>query len=201
MKDCLSAGEKGDTVFDNLIEGFQLIGFDWRYLYVNKAAVKQSKCVSKEDLLGYTMMEKYPGIENTKLFGVLERCMKKRISQNFENEFTFPDHSKSWFELRIQPVTQGIFILSLDITDRKKAEREKKEYIEGLEEMIFITSHKVRQPVSHILGVSDIIESSIHSPGELNTMVNYIKQSALSLDTFTKELTIFINDMKVKVKD
>jgi diguanylate cyclase (GGDEF)-like protein/PAS domain S-box-containing protein len=39
------------------------------------------------------------------------------------NEFIYPDGSSGWFELSIQPVPDGIFILSSDITGRKLGER------------------------------------------------------------------------------
>lgn len=185
------------TTLDNLMEGFQLISFDWRYIYVNDAVVKQSK-YTREELLGYTMMDKYPGIENTEMFKTLEECMTKRTVKNFENEFIFPDNSKRCFELRIQPVSEGLFILSIDITERKKAERQKKEYAKGLEEMIFMTSHKVRQPITHIIGVSNLLDDLVTSNEELKKMTNYIKESALSLDTFTKELTTFIVELQSK---
>lgn len=109
------------STLDNMIEGCQIIGFDWRYRYVNNALIKHGR-QTKEELLGSTMMERYPGIENTKVFGALRRCMEERTVHFMENEFTFPDGSKGWFELSIQPVPEGIFILSCDITDRKRAE-------------------------------------------------------------------------------
>lgn len=108
-------------LLENMREGIQVIGHDWRYLFVNSSVVEQSKYSNKE-LLGHTMMEKYPGIENTELFKVLQQCMKERTAKVFENEFTFPDGKKEWFELSIQQVPEGIFILSMDITERKKAE-------------------------------------------------------------------------------
>ena len=77
-------------IIDKLLEGFQLISYDWRYLFVNKTVCKHAK-TSKENLLGHTMMEKYPGIENTKMFKVLEKCMRNRVSDTLENEFTYPD--------------------------------------------------------------------------------------------------------------
>src|SRR5271157_450910 len=46
---------------DNMIEGCQIIDHDWRYLYVNEAVAKQGR-KTKEELLGYTMMQVYPGI-------------------------------------------------------------------------------------------------------------------------------------------
>ena len=47
----------------------------------------------------------------------------KRIPQHIITEFIFPDGAAGWFELSIQPVPDGIFILSSDITERKRAEQ------------------------------------------------------------------------------
>lgn len=115
--------EKYKSVLDNMIEGCQIIGFDWRYLYVNDAVAKQGR-FSKEELLGHTMMEMYPGIEDTELCEVLRRSMKERTSNQFENKFIYPDGRVGWFELRVHPVSEGIFILSIDITKRKKRHEE-----------------------------------------------------------------------------
>jgi PAS domain S-box-containing protein len=106
---------------DSMLEGCQFIGFDWRYLYVNDAVARQGRR-TKDELLNHTMMEVYPGIEDTKLFSVLKECMEKRVPRRMENEFTFPDGTTGWFDLSIQPVPEGIFILSIEITERKRAE-------------------------------------------------------------------------------
>ena len=106
---------------DNMMEGAQIIDYGWRYVYVNSALEKQAK-FKKHELIGYTMMEKYPGIENTEVFRLMKKCMDERTPETCINEFNFPDGTKEWFELMIQPVNEGIFILSQDITDRKLSE-------------------------------------------------------------------------------
>lgn len=113
--------ERYRNTMDNMLEGCQMIGPDWRYLYVNDTVLKHGR-TSREKLLGHTMMEAYPGIENTELFARLRNCMEQQVSDHMESEFIYPDGSKSWFDLSIQPVPEGIFILSLDITERKQAE-------------------------------------------------------------------------------
>jgi putative nucleotidyltransferase with HDIG domain/PAS domain S-box-containing protein len=117
---------------DNILEGCQIIGFDWRYKFINKAAIKQSR-QTKDELLNHTMMDRYPGIENTHLFTVMKRCMEERIPHQFENFFTFPDGATGWYELSIQPVPAGIFILSVDITNRKLAEQEIERQVQRLQ--------------------------------------------------------------------
>jgi PAS domain-containing protein len=106
---------------DALHEGFQIIGFDFTYLYVNPQAASHARRAPGE-LLGQKMEACYPGIEQTPLFAELKRCMGTRTSSVFENEFTFPDGERRWFEVRIQPVPDGLCVYSLDIQRRKDAE-------------------------------------------------------------------------------
>ncbi len=106
---------------DNMLEGCQIIGFDWRYLYLNDTAARFGR-QEKQALLGHTVMEKYPGIEATEMFAVLRQCMEKRVARHAQFEFTYPDGDHAWFDFSIQPVPEGIFILTLDITERKRAE-------------------------------------------------------------------------------
>jgi PAS domain S-box-containing protein len=110
-----------DTL-DELREGFQVIDFEWRYLYVNPVAARHGRYTARQ-LVGRTMMEAYPGIEHTPLFAAMRRSMDERITQVFENQFTFADETTRWFEIRVQPVPEGICVYSKDIERRKAAER------------------------------------------------------------------------------
>src|SRR5690606_34119933 len=107
-------------VFDCLIEGVQIVDSQWRYVYVNKAVALQAKS-SVESLLGKTMMEQFPGIENTEMFQQLKACMKDREPRQIVNEFAFPDGSRGWFELSMQPVSEGVLVISFDISELKNA--------------------------------------------------------------------------------
>jgi PAS domain S-box-containing protein len=53
-----------------------------------------------------------------------------------DNEFTFPDGSKGWFKLHIDPVPGGVLILSMDITKNKEIEAEIDKYRYRLEEVV-----------------------------------------------------------------
>lgn len=106
---------------DSLLEGRRIIDRGWRYIYVNDAVARHGK-KKKEELLGHTMQEVYPGIEKTAMFAGLERCMYDKVPCHIENEFTYPNGKRAWFELSVQSVPEGIFILSIDITRRKRSE-------------------------------------------------------------------------------
>ena len=82
---------------------------------------------------------------------------------------------------------------------RDKSKLQKELRIKALEEMLFMTSHKVRQPVANILGIAGLLDDPIKSQEELKTVVSYIKQSTQLLDNFTKELNEFIADEQIKI--
>ena len=123
MSDSLHASElRFRSTLENMMEGCQIIGYDWRYLYLNDAAVRDSQ-KTRESLLGRTIMECNPGIENSAMFTTLQHCMDERKPYYMLHEVIHPNGSKAWFELSIQPAPDGIFILSSDITKSKQAEQ------------------------------------------------------------------------------
>ena len=144
------------TTLDSMLEGCQIIDRDWRYAYINESAARQGRRTKKE-LIGHTMMEMYPGIESTKMFKVLTDCMTHRVPRKMENEFIFPNGAKGWFELRIEPVPEGILILSSEITKRKELEEELTRYRSRLEQVVAertaecakVTSELSRQVEEH----------------------------------------------------
>jgi len=118
--------ESFHTTLENLLEGCQIIDFEYRYLFINNAAAKQGKKTS-EELLGHKMMEIYQGIEITPMFSILHQCMQERIPRQMENEFIFEDGTKGYYLLSFEPVPEGVFIMSTNITKRNQAEEALKE--------------------------------------------------------------------------
>ena len=109
------------STMDNLMEGCQIMGRDWCYLYINAAAAGHNRRPATS-MIGRTIMECFPGIESTEVFAAMRACMDGGPARDMEIEFVHPDGSKAWFHLIIQPVPEGVFTLSVDISDRKAAE-------------------------------------------------------------------------------
>jgi signal transduction histidine kinase/DNA-binding response OmpR family regulator len=128
LKEDLKEGEPGlsrilQGTLDAISDGIQIVASDWRYLYLNETACRHGRR-GRDQLVGRTMMECYPGIDQTPMFGVLSACMKDRSTRHIDNEFVFEDGTRGLFELRVEPCPLGIFILSVDITERRRLETE-----------------------------------------------------------------------------
>ena len=154
--------ERYRNTLNGMLEGCQIVGFDWCYLYVNDVAAEHGRR-DKEELLGHTMMEIYPGIEDTEMFARLRYCMEERTSHRMENLFTYPDGSQGWFELRIEPVPEGIFILSIDITEHKQAEEQliQAEKLTSLGQMAASIAHEVNNPLAGVLVYTQLLAKKI----------------------------------------
>lgn len=108
---------------DDMMEGCQVIDFDWNYVYINKTAAAQIK-LEHTSYTGKNIFEVLPRLADTVLFPILEAAMKENQIRKLEYEFTYADQSTAWFDLHIYPSKDGLFILSLEITEKKKHEEQ-----------------------------------------------------------------------------
>jgi PAS domain S-box-containing protein len=196
-------------VLDHLLEGFQVIGPDWTYLYVNPAAAKHGRKTPGE-LHGRKMWDAYPGIQDSPLFAVLARSMRERTAITFENQFTFPDGTQRWFELRIVPVPEGLCVHSIDIQSRKDAmsalrrlnheldaqvahrTRLLKALNEELEAFTYSVSHELRGPVDEVTAVAGRLrERALEFGDDVRLLVGAIVDASSSMRKLIEDLLRF----------
>ncbi len=182
----LEADGRYRRMLDGLLESAEIIGFDWRYLYVNDAATKYGR-EAKEVLLGGTVFEIYPEFENSEMFTYLRTCMEERIPLHFENEFTFPDGTKTWFDSRVQPVPEGIFILSLDITERKRSEIVLQRYAKRMEIL-----HEIDAGIINATSTEEIIETALK---HIRQLIHCQQANITTIYPTTGEGQIFAHDL------
>lgn len=185
-------------VFHNLLEGCQVIGPDWRYIYVNDTAAKHGH-QSKQALIGKTMIEMYPGIETTEMYAHLRRCMYERVPHIMENQFMFPDGTAGWFELRMEPVTEGVFILSLDITERKRLE-EQNQRLQRLESVGALAGgivHDLNNILGPIMLALGALRSRLADPGD-HKMIDLLQTNSKRAADLAKQMLTFARGAEAK---
>jgi HD-GYP domain-containing protein (c-di-GMP phosphodiesterase class II) len=113
------------TLLDRLTEICEVVDFNLRYLYVNEAAAKREQHTS-DQMIGRTMLELHPGIESTRLFRHLRKCLQECKPVEFEDDITYPDSATNRWKIKIDPVTEGAFLHSTAISpDRTKVKLRK----------------------------------------------------------------------------
>lgn len=173
-----------------------------KYLYVNPKGIESQEI--RDWVIGKT------DFDLCKLNGLDPALAEKRhwsfqnINKNnnveWVDEIPQEDGSTKYMLRILHPLDKKKkFILTgYDITQLKQAEKEKTDYIKSLEEMMFMTSHKVRLPIANIIGISDLLDYDLDKE-ELSRVIDNMKASINALDTFTRELTMFIHNVKKKL--
>ena len=108
------------TTLDSMMEGCQIIGYDFKYIYINDSAAKHGR-VPRDQFIGRRITDVYPGFEKTELHAIIAECLRNRERRHIQNEFFYSESDSRWFDLTLHPVPEGVFILSIDITEQRRA--------------------------------------------------------------------------------
>ncbi|HEY1037984.1 MAG TPA: PAS domain S-box protein [Bacteroidia bacterium] len=133
---------------DTMIEGVQMLDFNWNLIYANNAAIKYGP-YPKEEVIGFSILEKYKGIEETEVFRQMALSMDDRKIRNMQTEYKFADGSGGFYELTIQPIPEGLLVLSVNVTDKIHAENLLKSSLKEL------TEYKFALDESSIVAITD----------------------------------------------
>jgi PAS domain S-box-containing protein len=184
--------ERYRATLDNILEGCQLLGFDWRYLYLNPAAARHNRRPNHE-LLGRKMTEAWPEIERTKVFALLRRCMEERIPLSEEIEFVFPDRSRGWFDVRCQPVPEGIFALSIDVTERRQLAEQVRQAqkMEAIGTLASGITHDFNNALSAIIGHAELARMQAGVRGSVVEHLDAVLDAAQRATELVRQILAF----------
>jgi PAS domain S-box-containing protein len=197
--DDLAAATVARDVLESLLEGCQVIAPDYRYVYVNRTVAAQARR-SPQDLLGRTMVECFPGIDATPMFAMLEKCMASRSHETMLNEFEYPDGSKGWFELRFVPVPEGVCILSMDVTEKRRAEaalEKTEEQLRHAQKMDAVgrlaggLAHDFNNLLSVIVCYADLMLADLAEDDAKRADLTEVRRAGMRAAELTKQLLAF----------
>ena len=149
-------------LFDHLIEGVQVVDFDWRYIYVNKSSAIQLNC-SASDILGKELKSVFPILNNSAVEVLFKHCLVDRKDGRDEVQIIFPRGIKKWYDLKVIPIPEGMLIMTADITERKrsqaafmKKERNQNEVLEKMKEAYMVLK-VIRDESGHPIDMEYVI--------------------------------------------
>ncbi|MCZ7547372.1 MAG: PAS domain-containing protein [Anaerolineae bacterium] len=180
---------------------------DWRCIVVNEAATRLTQR-PREELIGETMTDAVPGIEQTALFETCQRVMQTRTPETVEESFTVEDGRVVWFEVNVYPVPEGIMCVGQDVTARKEAEAALQRHNaklraqnEELDAFAHTVAHDLKNPLSYLLGFAEIFAEDYGTlaPSEIEDGFHIIANSALKANNIIDELLLLAGVRKLDI--
>jgi PAS domain S-box-containing protein len=193
---------------DDMREGYTIMGHDLRYLYVNRAGAEQTH-LTREQLIGHTPLELYPGFEGSKIHQALKTAVEQRVHQRIEEEFLHADGEVGYFELNIQPIPEGLSVLSIDQTERRRAENRRdsleeelrqSQKLEAIGRLAGGVAHDFNNVLSVILGYSEDMIQSLEPSDPRWQDMKEIESAAGRAATLTRQLLMFSRQQVLEPK-
>jgi PAS domain S-box-containing protein len=166
---------RAELVLREVRDHFFVLDDAFRYVLVNDAICAASG-FAREQMLGRSIFELFPDIRSTPFEAIARRVAATRNPETIENRYAPWDR---WFENRVYPAPGGgVAVFSLDLTERKRAERAitevaaERERLLGVAEaaraeaeranrakddFLAVLSHELRSPLNAMLGWVNIL--------------------------------------------
>jgi PAS domain S-box-containing protein len=138
----LNSANYAHDVLENMSEAFFLLDQDFRLLDVNSAALALDGR-PRPEILGRTLWELAPGVEESELGSLFKRVMTERQPQTAVHHHKWEDGHSAWLESRIVPVSAGVAAFYRDVTDELRAQETLRETSQRLDAILSNTTMAV----------------------------------------------------------
>lgn len=179
-----------EQVLENASHPCYFLNTDWEFEFINKAA-QLIIGKTKKELIGVNIWDALPKYIDTDLYMLYHKVSDEQRPQVLE---ILSEYSKRDFEVKVFPNIIGLFIIFIDITDRKESEK-KKQYFDKLKiigEMAAGVAHEVRNPLTTVKGFLQLMV-------ENKELDNYKSINMLMIDEINRIneiITEFLNIAK-----
>ena len=148
-------------------------------------------------LLARSIFEQFPAFQGSPLDQRLQQALHERQPGHFELQIP---GQKSWFEIHLYPLENGLEAYLRDITERKQIELALREYAarlersnSDLEDFAFIASHDLQEPLRKVQAFGDRLKVRYES--DLNTeardWIGRMQNAATRMSTMLNDLLAY----------
>ncbi len=181
------------SVLEQINEAYFSLDRAWRYTYVNYLTEKFEKR-SRKELLGKVIWEEYPQSKKTLFYLKYHEAMATGVPVEFQEYL-----QGMWFEVRVYPTDAGLSIFYRDISDRKRLEESKDDFVR-------MASHELKTPITSLRLYTELLlqtakagtptgvyaERMLHQIDRLNKLVtSLLDLSKIELDKLDYEYKPF----------
>lgn len=181
-------------LLETMKDGVLYVDNDERIIFANQHFCKMLG-YSLEELVGQIATDLFLDEEGKEKMKEIIAKRQSNIKGSYEIQMKMKSGEMIWMQINGSPVIndEGKIIGSVgthsDISPLMQ-------HVHKMEEIIFALSHEVRQPVSNIMGMAQLLEKGQLSTAEIKKIVDYMCESADILNFFTKRVTLQIAESK-----
>ncbi|WP_017259038.1 response regulator [Pedobacter arcticus] len=193
------------AVLDSAVsEYYILISPDYKILFFNKSIqkvyTKQTLAVLAQNT---NILDYIPDEYKKKFVKSFKVAIEKKAHAEEIEFFNASINSTTWLEFQFNPVRLGDRLLGVSVIIRNISSKKSKDVAlvdknKTLQEYAFLTSHKLRAPLTNILGLSSLIDDLDDEVSEDYSKVKYlfknIQNQAEILDNIIHVLSKLISD-------
>ena len=140
-EDLERASRRINEILSSIQDDFYVLDRNWVFVYANRQFTSRLG-KETEDFIGNNIWEMFPKHLGTPFEENLRAAMEKREVQRFE---IGGKYTAAWYRMTAYPSAEGITVLGTDITEQKKLDKAKDEFIS-------LVSHELRTPLTIMLG-------------------------------------------------
>ena len=127
-----NARNRLSSILESISESFVALDREWRFTYVNSRVIELTGR-TREELIGQRIWDLFPVLLDTEFKTQFESVMHSRAPASFPVEF---EKSGRSFEVHAYPADEGISAHVIDVTERNKAEQERRAAHEMLSALV-----------------------------------------------------------------
>jgi signal transduction histidine kinase/DNA-binding response OmpR family regulator len=171
------AEQQHRTILESISEGFIFVDRDWRIRYANEQVAALGN-VPLSSILGKTLWEAFPGIENASFVPAYREAMATGRVTRHEGYY---EPSKLWIHANAYPSPDGLSIFAQDVTERR-VQQEKlllTEKLAATGRLAATIAHEINNPLESVL---NLIYLARTSPAQITKIREYLQTAEKELN-------------------
>ncbi len=112
------AKQKYKVLLESIPDAVVVINGDWKILLANDTACHLLAKAPKENFIGVNLLQHFPNFIDTSIYKAIQTVMANRTPDVIVESLSYGSVHDRWFEIHIYPVSEGIMLINIDITER-----------------------------------------------------------------------------------
>jgi PAS domain S-box-containing protein len=175
--------EETAKILETITDGFFALNEEWEFTNVNKE-FERLMGRNRNEFLGKNIWSLLPDIKEGSFALHFNDAMNKKQTVHFEAYYSTAD---IWLSVNAYPDKEGIAVYFVDITAQRNYLEKIKRQNETLKNIAWTNSHKVRNHVANIVGLTSLFNKN-NDEAFTEELISKLQDSAVKLDLIIKEI-------------